>query len=183
MRMAIIAPAGALLMIMGLQGCGPSPPSPAQAVAPARKPGLWLLSVMRDGKPGRLGAMKLCLDGPTDRRVGLIGRRFSSGACRRTSAALPGGGYQFSASCPVDGGGSASIRGVAQGDFKTNYTVHAQVDMTGMALDPMNGRHAVEAAGRFLGPCPADMKPGDVSLGPGMIVNLDRLPKGLGAGN
>jgi hypothetical protein len=41
----------------------------------------------------------------------------------------------------------------------------------------MNGMHVIDIAGRYEGACPATMRPGDVNLGSGLKVNMDRLPQ------
>jgi hypothetical protein len=81
----------------------------------------------------------------------------------------------------MEDGALVISRGVATGDFKTAYRVRSNIDVSGAPLAPMNGSHVVEVSGRYVGPCPSGMRPGDVKLGSGLKVNLDRLPRLAGA--
>jgi hypothetical protein len=144
---------------------------------PARKPGVWELSVMRDGRPGRLGSLRLCLDAAADARLGVFGRRLGADECQQTVTRDAAGVYHFASSCALREGGVATARGAVKGDFTSDYDVDAQVDVTGAAFDPMNGAHAIRIAGRYQGPCPADLRPGEVSVGAGLKFNMDRLPQ------
>jgi hypothetical protein len=95
------------------------------------------------------------------------------------------GAYRFTSMCKLADGGVINSHGVATGDFKTAFDVHSAIDVTGASFEPMNGAHQITVSGRYLGDCPVGMKPGDVSLGSGMTVNMNKLPeiaKDLGGG-
>ncbi len=164
-------------MLSALAGCDRPAKPTSNAAMPARKPGLWELSMTRDGRPGRLGVMRLCLDPASDTRLGVFGHRHDANGCRQSVNRDAAGVYHFDSSCTLREGGVASARGAAKGDFTTGYDVDAQVDVTGAAFDPMNGAHAIHVAGRYQGPCPATLHPGEVSLGAGLKFNMDRLPQ------
>jgi hypothetical protein len=131
----------------------------------------------RDGKPGRLGGLRLCLDAAADRKLAVFGRHFAKGECQRSVSRDADGAYHFNSTCRLDDGAVVDSRGVATGDFQTGYDVRSEIDVTGAAIDPMNGAHRIEISGRYKGPCPSSMRPGDVSLGSGLKVNMDRLPQ------
>ena len=185
MRMALIARAGAFLGLAALAGCGRPAGAPAAAVPPARKAGLWEQSLTRDGKPGRLGALKICLDATTDSKIGVFGRHFAKGDCQRSVARDAAGVYHFSSICTLENGGVARVMGTASGDFGSGYTVRSEINVSGAPLESMNGMHEIDIAAHYRGPCPENMRPGDVNLGSGLKVNMDRLPeiaKSLGGG-
>jgi hypothetical protein len=176
---ARIARAGAVFGLMGLAGCTGKAPTETASAPPSRRAGLWEQSLMRDGKPGRLGGLKICLDAATDRKISVFGRHFGQGACQRQVTHTPDGVYRFSSTCTLDNGAQVKAMGTATGDFATHYTLHSQVDVTGAPLEPMNGMHEVVINADYQGPCPAGMRPGDVRAG-SVKINLDRLPQAAG---
>lgn len=176
MRTVIIARAGAFASLAILGGCGKPATDGASASVPSRRAGLWEQVLTRDGKPGRLGRLQVCIDPATDARFSAFGRHFSNGRCER-HISRDGAVYRFTASCTRDNGATVKTSGVATGDFKQTYHVRSDINVSGASLEAMNGVHAIEINGRYLGPCPDDMRPGDVSLGGGLKVNIDNLPK------
>jgi hypothetical protein len=143
---------------------------------PSRKAGLWEQSLTRDGKPGRLGGLKVCLDAATDRKLSVFGRHFDQGDCRRQVTRDATGVYRFNSTCNLEDGAVLKAMGAATGDFASSYTVHSEVNVSGSPIETMNGMHEIKISAHYKGPCPAGMRPGDVSLGSGMKANLDHLP-------
>ena len=143
---------------------------------PTRRAGLWVQTMTRDGKPGRMGAMRVCLDAATDARMALIGRVAGKGACAPTVSRLGDGAYGFVSTCRMGGAGVITARGTASGDFASTYALHAESDVAGAVFPPMNGHHVTDVTARYAGACPAGMAPGDMTLGPGIKVNINRLP-------
>ena len=183
MRTVVIARAGACASLAILGGCAKSAADGAATAVPTRKAGLWEQVLTRDGKPGRLGRMQICLDSATDARFSAFGRHMNSSECQK-SVTRDGEVYRFTAYCTRESGGTVKTTGVATGDFTHSYRVRSEIDVSGASLEAMNGVHAIEVTGRYLGACPDDMRPGDVSLGGGLKVNIDRLPqiaKAMGA--
>jgi hypothetical protein len=177
MRKVLMARAGALLMLTAAAGCEKPVRQGAGATVPTRKAGLWEQVLTRDGKPGRLGGLKLCLDAATGARFSVFGHDFDRDGCRRSVTRDAAGAYHFASTCPLEAGGVASLEGTATGDFNSDYDIHAHMDVSGAPFGPMNGAHAIHVTGRYKGPCPSDMSPGEASLGAGLKVNIDRLPQ------
>jgi hypothetical protein len=175
MRTVTIARAGMFAGLALLGGCGKPTPDGGSTSAPSRRAGLWEQVLTRDGKPGRLGRLEVCIDPATDARFSAFGQHFNTEQCQR-HVTRDGAVYRFSAECTRDNGGAVKMTGVATGDFKQTYRVRSEIEVSGAALEAMNGVHAMEVNGRYLGPCPDDMRPGDVNLGGGLKVNIDRLP-------
>jgi predicted small lipoprotein YifL len=194
MRMAAIARAETLATLTALAtlatlatltGCGKPAPPPSVVAMPTRKAGLWEQSLTRDGKPGRLGGLTICLDAAADAKLGIFGRHFAKGDCQRSITRDETGAYHFSSTCAVPGGATVITRGVAAGDFKTGYDLHSDIEVRNAPFEPMNGMHVISISGRYRGPCPAGMHPGDLSLGSGLKINIDQLPQvaaAMGAG-
>jgi hypothetical protein len=179
-RRGTVSEAAAFACVMGLTalgGCDKIDAVRGAAVAPARKAGLWEQVLTRDGKPGRLGVLSLCVDAATDHQLGVFGRHVGKGDCERTVARDSDGVYHFASSCTLSNGTLVRTMGTAAGDFGAGYRVHSEVNVSGAPIEPMNGMHVVDITGRYQGPCPTTMRPGDVSLGSGLKVNMDRLPQ------
>ncbi len=165
------------LALGALAGCGKPAGQPASAAMPQRRDGLWEQTLAKDGKPGKLGVLKICVDPAVNARFGVFGRHFDKGACQHSISRDPGGAYRFGSTCNLDNGAVVVTRGVATGDFQAGYEVHSDISISGAPFAPMNGMHAIRLSGRYLGPCPANMHPGDINLGSGLRINLDQLPK------
>jgi hypothetical protein len=168
---------------------GVSNEGPAVA-PPMRKAGLWEQTMTRDGgqSMGPMGAgMKLCLDAATDAQMHVFGRQFGRGMCQQQSVSRgPDGSYAFASSCDLPNGGKVVSKGAASGDFNSKYVVRMESDVTGAMSERRNGHHTMEMTGVWKGPCPADMKPGDMLLGNGVKVNVSQMMnwrRGAGGGS
>ena len=75
--------------------------------------------------------------------------------------------------------GTVTTTGVASGDFSSKYLVHSESDVTGSSIAAMNGHHVTEMQANWLGPCPANMTPGDVMVG-GFKMNLNSMANNAG---
>ncbi len=180
MRIVIFARAGAMATLASLAGCGKPVGESASTGMPTRRPGLWEQVLTRDGKPGKLGRLKICLDAASDLKLGVFGRHFAKGECQKSVSHDATGAYHFSSSCSLKGGELVSTRGAANGDFTSRYDVQSDISVSGSPVEPMNGTHAIHITGRYRGPCPAGMRPGEINVGAGMKINIDRLPTFLG---
>lgn len=143
---------------------------------PTRKSGLWEQSMANDGKPMPLGKMRVCTDPTTDAKASLFGQKGAESMCSQhsTSRALDGS-YTFASTCNLGSGGVVTSKGTARGDFSTAYHVHLESSVTGASVEAMNGQHVMDMDGKYLGPCPAGVAPGDVVLGNGMKFNGAKL--------
>lgn len=180
MRILMIARIAGLAALASLAGCERLAREPASTGMPIRKPGLWEQVLTRDGKPGKLGGLKICLDAASDLKLGVFGRHFAKGECQKSISHDATGAYHFSSSCSLKGGELVSTQGVANGDFTSRYDVQSDISVSGSPVEPMNGTHAIHITGRYRGPCPAGMRPGEINVGSGMKINIDQLPTFLG---
>jgi hypothetical protein len=166
-----------VIALAALTGCGKFEGGGSSAAAPSRRAGLWEQVLTRDGKPGRLGVLSLCVDAATDHELGVFGRHVGKGDCDRAVTRDATGAYHFASTCTLSNGTLVKSMGTASGDFASGYKVHSEVNISGAPIAPMNGIHVIDISGRYQGACPATMRPGDVSLGSGVKVNMDRLPQ------
>ncbi len=184
MRTLVLIATSALI----LAGCGKAGGGgkPAAAVGaepaasgqpPARKAGLWEQTMTRDGAPlGIVGRVRVCVDRASEAKFSLFSGKMSRSACpRRAVVRAPDGGYVFASTCDMGEAGVTTSTGALSGNLATRYRVHAQSDTSGSSVPAMNGRHLTDIDATWLGPCPADMKPGDMVLANGMKINAGKL--------
>ena len=184
-----------LLPLVGLAACQKKPEStaaatgeaamasanaPAAPVAPAgppkRKPGLWAQTV---STAGRTQTSKICLDEATDARMSAWGQAMGQDICSKNAVTPIAGGWKFDAECSM-GGGKTSTTGTATGDFNSKYVVKATTVTSGSSMPQADGTHDMELTATWEGPCPAGMKPGDMSMSmPGtgrtMTININEM--------
>jgi hypothetical protein len=105
--------------------------------------------------------------------MGWWGQQASKDMCTHTAFTRGlDGSMSFSSSCDMGASGHTVTKGVATGDFATGYQMQAETTTTGAAAPQMNGVHKMTVEAAWKGPCPADMKPGDMELPGGMKINM-----------
>ena len=142
---------------------------------PARRAGLWHVTVMQDGKVVVMGSMKPCLDPASDAKLSMLGEQVSSATCKPIASRLPDGKLQIISTCGTGQGGQVAYTAIASGDFSSTYRVHMVSHTTGAALARLNGEHVTDIDGQYLGACPKGMAPGDVMLADGLKLNIDKV--------
>jgi hypothetical protein len=150
---------------------------------PTRKAGLWQQAMSQDGAATPMGAMKICVDAASDAKMSLLGERMKSDKdCQKSFSRGLDGSFSYSSTCKMGQAGVISSKGVITGDFASSYTVKAENDITGSAVARMNGHHVMEIQSTYLGPCPAGMSGGDISLANGMTFNAAKMAAMAGGG-
>lgn len=144
----------------------------APAAAPKRKPGLWAQTVSTGGMTQ---TSKICLDEATESRMTAWGQQMSDGMCARNVITPTPGGWSFESDCDMGQGGKSVTKGTATGDFNSKYVIKATTTTTGSSMPQANGAHEMEMTAVWEGPCPAGMKPGDMSLPGGMTINMNQM--------
>ena len=142
---------------------------------PARKAGLWEISMASGGSPAR--TMKQCTDAASDKAMmeSMGGAGKSIGAnCSKNELVKEGDGYKVSSDCNFSGSHVVSS-GSYTGDFSSAYTasIHATFE------PPMMGtkESTTNISARWLGECEAGQVPGDIIMPNGMKMNMNALPK------
>ena len=144
---------------------------------PTRRAGLWIQTMTRDGAPGRMGEIRMCLDAATDAKMSTLSRDVAGMPCRQTVSRGLDGAYAFTATCKMGAMGEVTSKGTATGDFSTYYKIHSEADLTGSQLTQGHPSHHVsDIEGHYAGACPANMVAGDISLGGSMTVNVNKMP-------
>ena len=166
-------------VVAALAGCARHDEAPSKAsrvAAGVRREGLWRQTVMRDGRSAPFGPIKVCIDAATDAKITTIGHAVGGSQCTRASSRQPDGSVSFRSVCNFGRGGVVDSTGVVHSDFSSTYQLHALSQVSGSPYRPLNGAHVTDISASYVGPCPSGMSPGEVIIGPGLKINLNRLP-------
>ncbi|HWA60908.1 MAG TPA: DUF3617 family protein [Caulobacteraceae bacterium] len=176
--MTIARIAGASLLVLALAACHrPGAAGGADqsrmalpgAEAQARKAGLWEQKVS-DGQSAQV--TRLCLDAASHTAIAYLGQSLNHDLCKsHTMTRAADGSWSFTSVCRQNGVDVTS-KGVATGDFTKGYQIRMETQAPGEAPR----RYVVDAA--WKGPCPADMKPGDIVGPDGRKVRIAELKTG-----
>ena len=159
--------------------------SPALAQAaedlPSRKPGLWESSMKSsDSKmPGTV--IKQCVDAETDKNA-LMG--VSNGMCDLKWQRLSADRIETETNCKM-GPVAATGKGVITGDF--NSSIRVETTTTTIAsgeampagapkLNIPSVTQTVVIEAKWLGPCEAGQKPGDLIMPDGKVMQMPKMP-------
>ena len=143
------------------QAAKPASGGGALTLQPKRKAGLWDISM--GGGAGVKIAAQMCVDEATAADFDIKRPEASDAKCSKSKVQRTGGGWTFESTCQVPGGTMTS-KGVISGDLNDNY----QMDLTSRMDPPPRGMPAetkMSMKARWLGPCPAGMKPGAMKMG------------------
>jgi hypothetical protein len=148
---------------------------------PMRKAGLWELKMEFQGRNLPTQLMQQCTDPAADQ---LMTFNFGGAAernCQKRDIHPNGGTITVDSVCSF-GDATTTSHAVVRGDFNSAYTV--QINSTRQGGRPLPGAAAGEShmtiAAKWLGPCAAGQKPGDVMMGNGMKMNVLDLQKAGG---
>jgi hypothetical protein len=140
---------------------------PAVAAAqPMRKDGLWEMTMRMSAPVPSTVTTRQCTDSSHEKGGAAFrnnGPQAAGVDCKAGPVGpVPGGGWTYSSTCTMRGMTMATT-GMARGDFKTGYHMESTTRMTPAPMPQMAETKMVMDA-KWLGPCPADMKPGDVVM-------------------
>jgi hypothetical protein len=148
---------------------------------PMRKPGLWEIT-MNSGNPKIPPRVeKVCLDAATNQLLYKVGAGASQKMCSKVDIQNSGGKVVVDSQCTL-GQTKASTHSVTTmaGDsaYHTDLSVHYDPPLFGKSDSTLT--HDA----KWVGACPADMQPGDVTVAPSagmpipMKMNLNDMFKG-----
>jgi hypothetical protein len=148
-------------------------PLAANAVdLPKRKSGLWEISTSQTGGPAGPIA-QMCIDEKTDD----LTRQLAAGAasCSKQDIRHEGDRYVAESICRI-GDATATTRTVISGNFASTYQADIEAKYSPPLMGMSEGRSMVNA--RWLGPCRAGQRAGDITLPNGTVINLYDAPPG-----
>jgi hypothetical protein len=152
--------------------------APAAAVdLPARKPGLWDIKVTMEGRNIQIPASQHCIDAETDQMMNSIGGNMQKDACSKQDVQKVGTTIVVDSVCKI-GQGTTTSHAVVSGDFNSAYTVKVTSKREGgpaVPGMPADSTSNMTVDAKWLGPCAADQKPGDMIIA-GRKMNIRDMP-------
>ena len=142
--------------------------TPAMAAdLPSRKPGLWEVKMSIEGRNAPPQVIKQCIDAATDQMMQSSAGPYSAAACSKRDVQRSADAMTIDSSCTI-GGQPATAHAVVTGSFDDAYTMTVTSQSEGLP----NTRMVMTLDGKWLGPCAADQKPGDMMFSNGRTINL-----------
>jgi hypothetical protein len=143
------------------------------AELPSRKAGLWEITTDAGSQ-----AMKIqqCIDAATDHAMQARGGAAPQGDCSKRDVQKSGNTTTIDSVCTF-GGKTRTSHIVITGSFDSEYSM----TVTGQTEGQPAGR-TVTLSAKWLGPCAADQRPGDMIMPNGMkmnIQNMQNMQKGM----
>jgi hypothetical protein len=143
---------------------------------PQRRPGLWELRMNFDDRRLPAQVIKQCIDAASDK---LMNSNFSgpgAAKCAKQDVSHAGATMTVDSVCEVAGATTTS-HAVITGSFDSAYTVDVTTTQQGGRRPPTH----MKIAAKWLGPCQAGQRPGDMIMSNGMKMNVLDLHKMGGA--
>ena len=138
----------------------------------SRKPGLWEVKTSIDSANAAQRVVQQCIDPSTDAMLQSVAGPFNAAACEGRDVQHAGGATTIDFKCNV-AGKPATAHTVVSGSLDSAYTMTVTAQSEGIP----NGKMVMTMDGKWLGPCTADQKPGDVVLANGVKINLPEIQK------
>jgi len=149
---------------------------------PTRKAGLWEMTM--DFHNSRLPhqTMKQCTDADSDRLMNLNFAGSNEQACSKKDIVRSSDGFVVDSVCNFSGMTTTS-HAVVTGSFDSAYAVDVSSTRSGGPHVPgmaANGQSHMTITAKWLGPCAAGDRPGDVIMSNGVKMNVLDLQKARG---
>jgi hypothetical protein len=149
--------------------------APALALdMPARKAGLWQLTMNFEGGRIPQQSMKQCVDAATDKEMNSMGGGMQRQNCSQQNVQRVGETIVVDSVCKFETMTNTS-HAVVTGDFNSAYTVKVDSKRQGgrpiPGMPPAGETHMTIEA-KWLGPCAAGQHPGDMIMSNGMTMNI-----------
>jgi len=165
---------------------GKAPPSgtASQPAGPARLAGLWEQTLTRDGvAPPMVGRTRICLGDGSAAELSPLAAGLRRRVCDKAASQRSADGAElFEIRCELAEGGVSQINGRLARPSPTRFELREVSATSGAAVAQLNGRHVVDIEGRWLGPCPRGMSPGQATVASGFKIDLARAAALLGGG-
>lgn len=142
---------------------------------PSRKPGLWEIQTQTGEATGKSAGhggthtVQQCIDAATDKALRDMGQGMGKDLCSKQELRTDGGKLIVDSVCKI-GNTVASTHAVISGDFNSAYRMESKSTYNPPLMGRAEGTSAMEA--RWIGPCKADQKPGDMVMPNGMKMNV-----------
>ena len=115
-----------------------------------------------------------CIDAETDKLMNSIGGNMQKEACTKQDVQKVGNTIVVDSVCKI-GEATTTSHAVVSGDFNSAYTVKVVSKQEGPAIPGMPPERTMTIDAKWLGPCGADQKPGDMIIA-GRKMNIRDMP-------
>ena len=136
------------------------------AELPSRKPGLWEIKMNAENRAAG-PTIRQCIDASTDQMMQQSAGALAQSVCSKRDVQRTATGITIDSICTM-AGKTVTTHAVVAGNFDSAYTM--TVTPQGEALPA--GTRTMTMSARWLGPCAADQKPGDMIMANGMKMNI-----------
>lgn len=148
--------------------------TPAFAIDyPARKPGLWEMKIGDGTAAAADQTIQQCIDASSDQAMRDMAQGMGTGtgkdACSKQDMRKAGSTTVIDSVCKV-GTSIATTHAVVTGDLSTGYRMESTSTYQPPFMGNTEGKAAMDA--KWVGPCKADQKPGDMIMSNGMKMNI-----------
>jgi hypothetical protein len=140
---------------------------------PARKVGLWEVRTSLENRGGAGITVRQCIDAATDQMMMSSAGPLAQSACPKHDVQRSGDTTTIDSTCAFSGKTAVS-HAVITGSLDTSYTM--TVTTEGEAM-PGGSKVTMTVTAKWLGPCTADQKPGDMIFGNGVKLNILEMQK------
>jgi Protein of unknown function (DUF3617) len=150
---------------------------------PMRKAGLWDLKMEFVGSRLPAREMKQCTDASSDKLMTSNFGGSTQESCSKHEVSNRGGVITVDSVCKF-GQATSTSHAMISGSFDSAYTVEVTSKREGGPPMPHiapGGETHMKITAKWLGPCAAGQRPGDMIMGNGMTINILDLQK-MGAG-
>jgi hypothetical protein len=144
------------------------------AEMPTRKAGLWEVTVNLENRNVPPQTMQQCTDPTTDQALqSNAGPATAPRTCSKRDVSRSGNSVTIDSVCTA-GGRTLTSHTVMTGNFDSAYTMTVTSQVEGVP----GGPRTTNMSAKWLGPCAADQKPGDVVMG-GRKFNINAARTGV----
>ena len=142
------------------------------AELPSRKAGLWEVRTSFENHNGAGLTVRQCIDAATDQMMQSSAGPLAQAACSRRDIQKSGDTVTIDSTCTL-AGKTATSHAMITGSFDNAYTM----TVTSQSEALPGGKMAMTVVAKWLGPCAADQKPGDLIMGNGVKINILDMQK------
>jgi Protein of unknown function (DUF3617) len=140
------------------------------AELPSRRAGLWSMSMKTPD--GRTVSMQQCVDAKTDAALQSMGGGLAQRACSKRAIQRSGDTITIDSVCAI-AGRTQTGHTVITGNFNAGYTMVLTIQAERMPT------RTTTMAAKWMGPCAAGQKPGDVIMANGRTINILQMQNAM----
>jgi Protein of unknown function (DUF3617) len=143
---------------------------------PPRRPGQWEMRMVTEKPTGGPSiTSQMCIDAATDREMMEFGLKMSKGNCPKFNMKRAGANWVIDAECAF-GPVKSVTKTTISGDFQSTMTVRTEGTAEGIPGAGGGPQPTlVTQTATWKGACAEGMKPGDISLGSGIKMNVKQI--------